>query len=105
MQTNLKYIVGGHIYEYVKIEKWKHIHQTSNGVKLDKSDGPEFDTMVKDDNNGHISAFPQGHYHLILLVELISDFQYNFKFETMFKRWCHSVQCAEWSHLGPRGAT
>lgn len=34
MQTTLKYIVGGHIYEYVKIEKWKHTHQTSNGVKL-----------------------------------------------------------------------
>lgn len=31
MQINLKYIIGGHIHEYIKIEKWKHIHQTSNG--------------------------------------------------------------------------
>lgn len=55
-------------------------------MTLGKSGGLESDPVVKGDINCHISAVSQGHCNLMLLVELIVDFKYNFKFETVFKR-------------------
>lgn len=52
-----------------------HTQQTSNGVKLGKRAGLEFDTVVRHDSNRHISAPAQGDYHLRSLVELITDFK------------------------------
>lgn len=67
----------------------------SSGVALDKIGGWEFDAAVKGDISRHISAFSKGHSHLVLLVEWIIDFKYNFKFEALFQRLCHGVHCLE----------